>query len=160
VADLMVLGFDDRDLAEEVFRLGTELRQAELVDLADGALAWREEDGKVRIQQAINVTGASAHSGALWGTLIACILQVPLVGLAAGATSGAIAGRLSDIGIGEDVVKEITAILGPGRAAVFALVRRSTPDRVRDAIRPYRPAVLHASLSKDTDEELVRALQG
>jgi uncharacterized membrane protein len=160
VADLIVLGFESKDVAEEVFRLGTELRQQELVDLAEGALAWQDDDGNVRIQQAISVTGVSAASGGLWGTLIGCIFLVPRIGLAAGAASGAAAGRLAEVGIDDELTKEIVSALSPGKAAVFALVRKSTPDRVRQATRSYQPTVLHTSLSTGSEEELVAALQG
>ena len=160
MADLIVLGFDSKATADEVFRLARDLQRQELVDLADGALAWRDENGRVRIDQAINATGRGVAAGALWGTLLGAIFLVPVVGLAAGATSGAIAGRLTDIGINDKLVKEISQTLEPGKAAVFALVRKSTPDRIRAALQQYRPIVLQTSLTTDRPEELVRALQG
>lgn len=159
MADLVVLGFDDRESAEQVFELGAQLQQEELIDLADAALAWRDDKGKVRIQQALPTTGAGAAGGALWGTLIGLLFLNPLGGALVGAAAGAVGGKLTDIGVDDDLIKRIAAQLEPGRAAVFALVRRSTPDRVADALKQYRPVVLHTNLSHDREEDLVRALQ-
>lgn len=159
MADLVVLGFDDRESAERVFELGAQLQQEELIDLADAALAWRDDKGKVRIQQALSTTGAGAAGGALWGTLIGLLFLNPLGGALVGAAAGAVGGKLTDIGVDDDLIKRIAAQLEPGRAAVFALVRRSTPDRVADALKQYRPVVLHTNLSHDREEDLVRALQ-
>ena len=159
MADLVVLGFEDVATAQKVFELGAQLQREELIDLEDAALAWRDETGKVRIQQAIPTTGAGAAGGALWGTLIGMLFLVPVAGLAVGAATGAMAGKLTDIGIDDELIKRITAQLEPGRGAVFALVRRSTPDRVTEALKEYKPTVLHTNLSHDRQEELVRALQ-
>ena len=159
MADLVVLGFEDVATAQKVFELGAQLQREELIDLEDAALAWRDEKGRVRIQQAMSTTGAGAAGGALWGTLIGMLFLVPVAGLAVGAATGAVAGKLTDIGIDDELIKRITAQLEPGRGAVFALVRRSTPDRVTEALKEYKPTVLHTNLSHDRQEELVRALQ-
>jgi uncharacterized membrane protein len=167
VADLVVLGFDRRQDAEEVFELGAQLQGEALVDLEDSALAWRDEKGKVHIHQALPTVSAGAStgvfSGALWGTLIGLLVLNPLAGLVVGgltgAAAGATAGALTDIGINDDLIRRIGEQLQPGKAAVFALVRRSTPDRVTDALKQYHPTVLHTNLSRDREQDLVKALQ-
>ncbi|MFF0739685.1 DUF1269 domain-containing protein [Streptomyces sp. NPDC004111] len=159
MADLVVLGFTDKDKAEAVLRLSKELSRQELLDLEDAALAWRTQEGKVHVRQSYNLTGAGAAGGALWGTLFGMLFLMPVFGAAVGAAAGAAAGKLSDIGVNDSFVKEVANTLEPGRAAVFALVRHSTPDRVREALRPFNPTVLRTSLTKDREEELVAALQ-
>jgi uncharacterized membrane protein len=42
---------------------------------------------------------------------------------------------------------------------VFALIRRSAPDRVTEALKQYHPTVVHTNLTKDREEDLVKALQ-
>ncbi|MFI7320542.1 MULTISPECIES: DUF1269 domain-containing protein [Streptomyces] len=159
MADLVVLGFTDKDKAEAVLRLSKELSRQELLDLEDAALAWRTMDGKVHVRQSYSLTGAGAAGGALWGTLFGLLFLMPVFGAAVGAATGAVAGKLSDIGVNDAFIKEVANTLEPGKAAVFALVRRSTPDRVREALRPFNPTVLRTSLTKDREEELVEALQ-
>ena len=84
MADLVVLGFDNRRIAEEVFELGASLEGDELLDLQDAALAWRDDKGRVRIHQALPTTATGAEvgalSGALWGTLLGLLFLNPLAG--------------------------------------------------------------------------------
>ena len=88
------------------------------------------------------------------------LFLVPVAGLAVGAASGALAGKLSDVGINDDTIKQIGSQLKGGRAAVFLLARSATVDRVIDAIKPFNPTVIQTNLTKDREEELVAALQG
>lgn len=158
MADLIVLGFSDKEKAEAVMRLAKDLSRQELLDLEDSAVAWRTADGKMHVHQTYSTTAAGAAGGALWGTLFGLLFLMPVFGAAVGAATGAIAGKLSDIGMNDGFVKEVAATLEPGRAAVFALVRSSTPDRVRDALRPFQPTVIRTSLTKEREEDLVAAL--
>jgi uncharacterized membrane protein len=159
VAHLVVLGLDNREDAERVFDLAGDLAKQELLQLEDAAYAYRDAKGKVRIHQSINLTAAGATSGALWGTLIGLIFLMPVAGLAIGAASGALGGKLADVGINDDTIKRIGEQLQGGKAAVFLLARSATVDRVIDAIKPYNPTVIQTNLTKDREEELVQALQ-
>jgi uncharacterized membrane protein len=159
MAHLVVLGVDNRDDAERLFDLAGDLAKQELLQLEDAAYAYRDDRGKVRIHQAISLTGAGAASGALWGTLIGLLFLMPVAGLAIGAGTGALAGKLADVGINDDTIKQIGAQLEQGRAAVFLLARSATVDRVIDAIKPFNPTIIQTNLTKDREEELVKALQ-
>ena len=159
MAHLVVLGVDNRDDAERLFDMAGDLAKQELLQLQDAAYAWRDDKGKVRIQQAVSLTGAGAASGALWGTLIGMLFLMPVAGLAIGAGTGALAGKLADVGINDDTIKQIGGQLEQGRAAVFLLARSATVDRVIDAIKPFNPTVIQTNLTKDREEELVKALQ-
>ncbi|MEV5978358.1 DUF1269 domain-containing protein [Streptomyces sp. NPDC052114] len=159
MADLVVLGFSDREKAVAVLRLAKDLSKQELLDLEDAALAYRTMDGKIHVEQTYSPVGVGAAGGALWGSLFGLLFLMPVFGAAVGAATGALAGKLTDVGINDPFIKEVAATLEPGRAAVFALVRRSTPDRVREAVRPFNPTVIRTSLTKDREEELVEALR-
>ncbi|GHA37630.1 membrane protein [Streptomyces tauricus] len=159
MTDLVVLGFSDKEKAESVLRLSKDLSKQELLDLEDAALAWRTPDGKIHVRQSFSPAAHGAAGGALWGTLFGMLFLMPVFGAAVGASTGALAGKLTDVGINDAFIKEIAGTLEPGRAAVFALVRRSTPDRVREALRPFGPTVLRTSLTKEREEELIATLQ-
>ena len=156
---LVMLGLDSPAKAEEVFDLAGDLAKQELLQLQDAAYAYRDDKGKVRIHQAVSLTGAGAASGALWGTLIGMLFLMPVAGLAIGAGTGALAGKLADVGINDDTIKQIGGQLEQGKAAVFLLARSATVDRAIDAIKPYNPTVIQTNLTKDREEELVKALQ-
>ena len=156
---LVVLGLDSPAKAEEVFDLAGDLAKQELLQLQDAAYAYRDDKGKVRIHQAVSLIGAGAASGALWGTLIGMLFLMPVAGLAIGAGTGALTGKLADVGINDDTIKQIGGQLEQGKAAVFLLAKSATVDKVIDAIKPYNPTVIQTNLTKDREEELVKALQ-
>jgi uncharacterized membrane protein len=159
MAHLVVLGLDSREDADRVVELAGDLAKQQLLQLEDAAYAYKDDKGKVRIQQTMSVTGTAAAGGALWGTLIGLIFLNPLAGLAVGAATGAIAGKLTDVGVNDGMIKQIGEQLQQGKAAVFLLARSATVDRVIDAIKPYNPTVIQTNLTKDREEELVKALQ-
>ncbi len=156
---LVVLGLDKREDAEAVFDLTGTLVQEELLQLEDAAYAWKDDKGRVRIQQALSTTGAGATSGALWGTVIGLFFLAPLAGMAVGAATGALTGKLTDIGISDDMIRRVGAELDNGKAAVFLLARSATVDRVADRLKPFRPTVIQSNLTKESEQELVSALQ-
>ena len=112
---LVVLGLDSPAKAEEVFDLAGDLAKQELLQLQDAAYAYRDAKGKVRIHQAVSLTGAGAASGALWGTLIGMLFLMPVAGLAIGAGTGALAGKLADVGINDDTISRSAASSRTGR---------------------------------------------
>ena len=159
MAQLIVLGVADRDTAEKALDIAADLNKKELLRLEDAAYAYKDDKGRPRIHQTVNLTRYGAAGGALWGTLIGLLFLNPLLGLAVGAGTGAIAGKLSDVGIDDDMIKDIGSELKQDRAAVFLLADEATIDRVVDAFRPLNPTVIQTNLSKDNEKELVEALQ-
>lgn len=160
MAELVVLGFDDRIKAEEAFDLITrDFLQSKLISLGDAAVAWRDATGYPRIQQALPLPNArGAGRGALWGTLIGTLFLSPLLGMAVGATAGALRGMPTDIGIDDKTIKEIAAALEPGRAAIFLLVTSADFDAATAALKRFGPTVIRTSLTHDRQEGLVDAL--
>ena len=159
MSHLGVLGLDSPEDAERVMDPAGVLARQHLLELEDCAYAYKDDNGEVRIHQAVSLTGAGAASGALWGTLIGMLFLMPIAGLAIGAGTGALAGKLADVGIDDDTIRQIGQQLQQGKAAVFVLARSATTDRVIEAIKPFNPTVIQTSLSHDREEELVRALR-
>ena len=82
----------------------------------------------------------------------------PLLGLAVGATAGAVSGALADLGINDNFMKELAGTLKPGSSVLFVLVRKATPDRVLDELKGSGGKVLKTSLSHDDEAKLQAAL--
>lgn len=81
--------------------------------------------------------------------------SIELEDLAAiGGATGAAAGAATDVGVDDNFMKDLGAKLQPGGAAVFVLVRQSTPDKVLPRISQYGGDVIHSSLSHDAEETL------
>jgi uncharacterized membrane protein len=167
MSDLIAVGFKGEDTADQVLNKLVTLQKEHLIDLEDACVVLRDQNGQVRLKQAINLTGVGAASGgawgALWGTLIGLLFLNPLAGLltgaALGAGAGALSGALSDYGIDDEFIRSLGATIEPGSSALFVLVRSATMDKVLPELRPFGGTVLRTSLSDEQEERLRQALQ-
>ena len=66
---------------------------------------------------------------------------------------------MTDVGVDDDFMKQLGEKLQPGGAAIFVLVRQSTPDKVLPRISQYGGEVIHSSLSAQAEETLQEALR-
>jgi uncharacterized membrane protein len=156
VSNLIAIAYPDLATAQQVAENVTRLQAGHELELDDLVIVERRGDGKIKLHQP-SVAGRGAAGGALWGGLIGLIFLMPLFGMAIGAASGAAAGALSDAGMDDNFMKELGENLTPGTAAVIALVRQVTLDKVLDQIQiPGR--VVQTSLDDETEERLQHAL--
>jgi uncharacterized membrane protein len=158
MSTLVVVGYDDMFKAEEVRLKLIKMQKDYLIDLGDAVVAVKDQEGKVKLHQAVNMTAAGAVSGGFWGTLIGLIFLNPLIGLAVGATTGAVSGALTDLGIDDKFMKDLAATLKPGSSALFVLVQKATPDKVLDELSGTGGTILKSSLSHDDEAKLQTAL--
>ena len=93
--------------------------------------------------------------------LIGMIFLNPLLGAAVGAGAGAISGKLSDIGINNNFMKELAANLTENTSALFILIREATSDKVLARLREkaFKGKVLKTSLSVDEEDELRKVIE-
>lgn len=166
MADLVVLDFDGTDTADAMLTKLRSLKKQELIDLLDACVVVHPEGGEVQIKQSVNLTALGASSGlgtgALVGTLAGLLMLNPLAGFAlgglAGAAMGALSGRMSDFGINDEFIKELSATIPPGTSALFLLIAKATPDKVIAEVEEFRPRVLKTSLSQEQEDALRQAL--
>ena len=158
MSNLVAIAYPDESTAKEVGRTLGELQKEHSIELADLVVAVREDNGKIKLRQSFPGGAAGAAGGALWGGLIGLIFLAPLLGMAVGAAAGGAAGAMSDYGVDDKFMKELGTRLEPGGAALFVLVRSSTPDKVLPRISQYGGEVLHTSLSTEAEQTLQEAL--
>jgi uncharacterized membrane protein len=159
MSDLVVLGFDSTEKADQVLSKLVALQKEHLIDLEDAAVVVRDENGKCQVKQAVNLTAAGAAGGSFWGLLIGLLFMHPLVGVLAGTAAGAISGSLADFGINDNFIKELGDTLQNGSSALFVMVRKATPDKVIEEVKGYNGKVLHTSLSIKEETALKEALE-
>jgi uncharacterized membrane protein len=158
MSTLVVVGYDDPFKAEEMRISLQKLRKDYLLDLEDAVVAVKDEKGKVKLHQPVNLTAAGALSGGFWGSLIGLMFMNPLLGFAVGATSGALSGSLADIGINDDFMKELAKTLKPSSSALFILVRSMTADKVLEEVAGSGGTILKSSLTNEDEAKLQAAL--
>ncbi len=128
--------------------------------MEDVVVVTKDEKGKAKLHQAVNLTAAGAMGGTFWGMLIGMIFLNPLLGAAVGAGAGAVSGKLSDIGIDDKFMQELGETITAGSSALFVLVRKATPDKVLAELKGFRGKVLKTSLTEDKEEKLREVLSG
>src|ERR1700731_3382393 len=149
---LVVVGYDDPYKAEEIRLKLRKLQSEYLSDLEDAVVAVKDEKGKVKLHQSFNLTADGALSGGFCGSLTGLIF----LNAAAGAASGA----LTDVGINDHFMKELSATLIPGSSILFVLIRRATPykDKVLEELKGTGGKILKTSLSHEDEAKLQAAL--
>ena len=78
----------------------------------------------------------------------------------AGAGSGALGGKFTDLGINDKFMKEAAETLQSGNVAFFLLIREMTTDKVMAALQGSGGKILRSSLDETKEEALQEALAG
>lgn len=158
MSDLIVVGYDNLQKAQEVRLELLRLQKDYLIDLEDSVVVFKNKEGKLQLDQAVNLTTSGAVRGTFWGMLIGAMFLSPFLGAAIGATSGAISGALSDVGVNDDFMKQIGKTLKPDTSALFLMVKSATPDKVTEHIQGTGGKLLRTSLSHDKEDQLQEIL--
>lgn len=158
MSTLVVIGYDDKFKAEDVRLMLLKMQKDYLIDLEDAVVAVKDENGKVNLHQMYHMTAAGAVSGGFWGTLIGLIFLNPLLGLAVGASAGAVSGALTDVGLDDKFMKSLAESLNNGSSVLFVLVRKATPDKVLEELEGTGGKILKTSLSHEDESKLQAAL--
>jgi uncharacterized membrane protein len=152
--ELVVLVFDDEDGALQMRDRLLEVRKQRLLQLADAAVAIRQEDGKVKVKQLNNLVGTGAFGGAFWGLLIGLLLAVPGLGLVAGAAAGAVIGKLADYGVDDKFIREVGESIEPGESALFLMVHTENLAKLSDQLAGFNPTIYQTTLSSEAEAQL------
>jgi uncharacterized membrane protein len=156
MAVLTIWRFDTASGAQRAVQTLESLARSQLITLHDAAVVWWEEGSrKPRLRQLHNLAGRGALTGAFWGMLFGLIFLMPMVGAAIGAAGGAIGGSLADMGIDDDLVRQVRSQVTPGTSALFVLSSDAVLDRVRDAFAGREtPELMFTNLSTEQENAL------
>lgn len=160
MSDLLVIEFPTEAEAEEVHQRLLGMQKEYLIELGDAVVAVKRPDGSVKLNQLFQPVKAGAMSGMFWGTLIGLLFLMPLAGAAVGAASGALGGKLTDLGVNDQFMKDVAGTLQSGNAALFLLIRKMTTDKVMAALHGVGGKVLRSSFDETKEEALQSALAG
>jgi len=156
MSTLVVISFPEEQLAFEMRAALAKLQKEYLIEMEDVVVVTKDDQGKVKLHQATNLTAMGAVGGGFWGMLIGMIFLNPLLGAAVGAGAGALSGRFTDLGINDEFMKDLAESFRPGCSAIFILVRKATPDKVLEGLGQFKGKgkVIQTSLTKDEEQTL------
>ena len=166
MSDLVVIGFENTQKAEEVLWRFRALRSQDLLDLDDAVVVVRDEKGEINLKQSINLThydaSAGLLSGGLLGAMVGLVFLNPaagfLIGGMIGAGAGALSGSLSDYGIPDDFIRSLAETIPVNSSALFILARKVQPEKILAELSDVKGKVLRTTLSPDQEKRLREAL--
>src|SRR5262249_37718230 len=151
-AHLWAIGFDDVSRADqvrdEITRLGWGAGQAgKYLLLLDAAVVVRHPDGSFTFEREPFSGVANVVGGTVLGFRDGLVLAAPMTGATIGALTAA-AGNAAQgsVGIGDDFVREIKALMKPGTSVLFVLDEVGDLDAIRDSIRGLGGKVLKTNV--------------
>jgi uncharacterized membrane protein len=161
MSDLVVIEFDNQVAAFEMRAELAKMEREFLIEMDDVVVVTKDEKGKVKLHQAFNLALPGAAKGSVWGLLIGMIFLNPLLGVAVGTGAGALSGKLQDIGINDNFMKELAADFTEGTSALFVLVRHATVEQVLERLKEkgFKGKVLQTSLSVEVEDDLRKVLE-
>ncbi|MBB5958512.1 putative membrane protein [Saccharothrix tamanrassetensis] len=156
MATLTIWKFHSADGADQAARTLETLAKGRLISVHDAAVvSWPENRKKPKLRQLHSLVGRGALTGAFWGMLVGLLFLAPMVGAAVGAAAGAAGGGLADIGIDDDLIREIRERVTPGTSALFVLTSDAVLDKVKEAFAgPDQPELLFTNLSPAQEQAL------
>jgi len=129
------------------------LQRQHYIEIKDAAIVIRKPDGKVMIKQARRLVTEGTLGGMFWGALVSTLVFDSVVGMGAGAVTGAVVGKFSDFGISDYFIKKVGATIMPNQSALFTLVESMALDEVVETLARRRATLL---LTNMTHEEELR----
>ncbi|MEU7118859.1 DUF1269 domain-containing protein [Streptomyces zaomyceticus] len=162
MSELIVLGYEDRAVANRAFAAVQKLEDSHVVELTGIAIVSVDADGETHVDTPARREGRvalSATAGALWGMVFGMIILTPGIGVV-GAAVGGLIGKLSQMGVDNKFRDKARSLLAPGSSAVVIMASKVTEDRFAAAMEEFGGTVLKTSLPEESERELAEQLAG
>jgi uncharacterized membrane protein len=155
---LVAIAFDKPNRASEVLVNLMHLQQEGALRLGDAVVVAKDDSGRARILETIDVTpGKGALMGTWWG-LLAGLFVGPLA-IVGGAAVGALYGKLVDKGLADDWVRQMSDWLEAGRSALLLLVTVEDRAKLLTELNRYGGELVSTDLPEPLRQDLENALR-
>jgi len=146
-AHLWAVGYDDMERAEQVRAEIAKRGESRYLILLDTAVVVRYPDGSVTLNGEPFVSVPYFRGRSFAGFLAALALAAPpLTGPAAGALVRAAGGTGAEVGIDENFINEVQALMKPRTSALFVLDEEGDMPAILQAIRGLGGTVLRTNV--------------
>jgi uncharacterized membrane protein len=162
---ILVIALDKPTRASELLLALSNVAREGKVRMHDAVIVAKDDDGRSRVLQTVDVTPAKgALAGTWWGMLAGLLVGGPvfLATAVGGAAAGALYGRLVDRGLDDGWVKEMAQWVESGRSALLLLVDAGFDHEVITELHRFEGIghVAYTTLPPDARAEVERALSG
>jgi uncharacterized membrane protein len=144
---LWAVGYDDVERAEQVRAEIGRLGESRCLILLDTAVVVRYPDGCVTLDGEPFVAPAHLRGHTFGGFLAGLALGAPpLTGAAVDAWVGRSGGTAAEVGIDDDFIRQVEALMKPGTSALFVLDREEDMAAILQRIRGLGGTVLKSNV--------------
>jgi uncharacterized membrane protein len=156
------VSFDSAIKAQEYLLAMSRLRQDGVLQLKDAVTVTKQDGGKVAVTETIDPTpGRAAISGGMWLGLLGLFVGGPvgwIAGIGIGASAGAVAAKVVDLGIPDEWVDWFKDAVEPGTSTVVVLADHVQVHALAEEARRFRGAeLLYTSMSPSAMDQLDEA---
>ena len=151
---LTVVMFDNESKGGQAREIMRNLKRQGYIDLEDMIVVVKKPDGAVQLAQEHKRARRGGLAGSITGLVVGSLFFTPLIGAVLGAVAGALPASLADMGIDDQFVKDLSKKFKPGCSALFTLVRKADPERVKEAFLGFGGKVLVNSFNKETEAQI------
>lgn len=160
-ATLFAIRFDHPLKAQECLMAMVRLGEGEQLHIEDAAIVSKDDSGRIRLLQSKDVSaGQGATSGGIYGSLIG-LFGGPIgfiAGGALGAAAGGLWGKLRDIGIDDDHMKDMGERILPGENLLFLLLHDINHITFAREMRRFDGSLFESTASDAFDKDIEEAL--
>jgi uncharacterized membrane protein len=143
---LWAIGYDETGRAAEIRDAVNWLAHGHCLILLDIAVVVRYADGSVTLDGEPFLAPVKVHGGALARFLAGLALGAPPLTGAAVGTLLQRTGTATAVGISEDFIREVEALMQPGTSALFVLDQEGDMDAILQGIRGLGGTVIKSNV--------------
>lgn len=158
---LIALRFDHSLKAQECLLAMLRIAGDESIRIEDAAIIDKDDNGRIRLRQSKDINpGQGASAGGLYGSLIG-LIGGPIgmfAGGALGAAAGGLWGKLRDIGINDDHMKDMGERINAGENLLFLLLERINQDAFVREMRRFDATLFESTAPDSLDARVEEAL--
>jgi uncharacterized membrane protein len=159
---LWAIGYDDMQRADkvrdEITRIGWD---EHYLLLSDVAVVVRHPDGSLTLDREPFPAVANILSCAAVGFIAGLVLAAPFAGAAVGAAlGGAGSAAAAGVGIDDDFVRDVEAMMKPGTSVLFVLDNEGDMDVILHTIRGLGGTVLKTNVDVERAKLIQATLAG
>ena len=121
-------------------------------------MAVKDEEGQVSLLQTYKPIATEAPNRGFWNSMVGLILMNPVMGMSTSRRANAVGGALTEVGVDQDFLKDLTATFQNGTSVLFALVREASTEKVLAELRGTGGKLLETTLTHAEEARLQAAL--
>lgn len=163
--EILAIVLDKPTRAEQVLLSLAHLQSEGKVQMHDAVIVAKDDEGRVRVVETVDVTPAKgALAGGWWGLLGSLLVGGPagIAVILGGAAAGALYGKLVDRGLEDHWVQDMAQWIDPSSSALLLLVESGFSPDVIEELRRFEGTgeVAYTTLPDGTKAEIEEALSG